>query len=268
MTIIVNGIRVNYELVGEGECLTLIHGAGEHLWVWEDQISFFSRYYKVLAYDVRGHGETERPESEFSIEACVEDLYALLTALNVPQTFLLGHSMGGRIALHFTLSYPNMVRGLILSSSVGSGPKGAEIARMIESFQSGDPESAVNERIGHVFSPGFSEKKPEALRRYRSVLLKNPASFIYAIRSKRPPDEKLDMSKISCPVLIIVGTYDHVCSVSAGEMTQRRIPGSQMRVFPTGHVPFVEEPEEYNRTVLDFLRSLPTIAACGKMDPC
>ena len=93
--IIANGISMNFELIGSGKCLTLIHGAGDNLNAWFNQVPAFSQHYRVLTYDVRGHGQTELPEGELTTEIWVDDLYAILKALNISETFLLGHSMGG-----------------------------------------------------------------------------------------------------------------------------------------------------------------------------
>ena len=120
MKIIANGISMNYELIGSGRCLTLIHGAGDNLNAWFNQVPAFSQRYRVLTYDVRGHGQTEMTEEELTTELWVDDLYALLKDLSISETFLLGHSMGGAIALQFTLTHPKMVKALILSNSGGA----------------------------------------------------------------------------------------------------------------------------------------------------
>ena len=117
MKIKANGISMNYELSGSGRCFTLIHGAGDNLNAWYNQVPVFSQHYRVLTYDVRGHGQTELPEVELSAELWVEDLRALLEALNISEIILLGYSMGGAIALEFALTHSKMVTALILSNT-------------------------------------------------------------------------------------------------------------------------------------------------------
>jgi 3-oxoadipate enol-lactonase len=253
MKIIANGISLNYELAGGGQCLTLIHGAGENLNVWYNQAPFFSQSYKVLTYDVRGHGQTDQPKGEFPIEMCVEDLYELLNALGINETFLLGHSMGGRIALQFALKNPETVKALILSNCVGPGPKREEILQALEIFKSKGLEVSLNDRISRIFSPGFTERNPQAVEKYKSILLNNPDAFFYTIRSVKPPTAPPDLNKISCPTLIIVGEYDHVTGPLAGKIAQETIRGSRLKIFSSGHAPFLEQPEEYNKTVIEFL---------------
>ena len=106
MKIQANGISMNYELGGSGRYFTLIHGAGDNLNAWYNQVPAFSQHYRVLTYDVRGHGQTELPEVELTMELWVDDLYALLKALNINETVLLGFSMGGQLPSDLPWSTP------------------------------------------------------------------------------------------------------------------------------------------------------------------
>jgi 3-oxoadipate enol-lactonase len=261
MKIIANGISMNYEVVGSGKCLTLIHGAGDNINAWFNQVPAFSQRYRVLTYDVRGHGQTEMTEEELTTELWVDDLYALLKGLNVSETFLLGHSMGGAIALQFTLTHPKMVKALILSNSGGArGSSEKEMRKMaaihqaqIEAIKEEGMKAVVKDRFSRMFSPGFVEKHPEVAERYKSVLLQNkPEGYLRVMQRMGRPSTSPDLSKISCPTLVIGGEYDFG-GPSAAKATQEAIPGSQLKVFPTGHAPAIEVPREYNETVLTFL---------------
>ncbi len=267
MKVKANGISMNYELTGSGRCLTLIHGAGGNLNSWYNQVPAFSRRYQVLTYDVRGHGQTELPEGELTTELWVEDLYTLLKALNISETILLGHSMGGGIALRFTLTHPEKVKALILSSSGGGGaPRRSEeemhqmAARrqaQIEAIKKEGMEAVVKDRISRTFSPGFAEKNPETVERYKSVLLQNdPKGYLRVMQRMMRPTTPPDLSKITCPTLIIAGEYDPYSGPVAAKATQESIRGSQLKVFPTGHPTALEQPREYNETVLRFLTGL------------
>ena len=113
----VNDIMINYELIGEGPCVVLIHGFGDNLNMWYNQIPEFSKYYKVLTYDVRGFGQTQKGKRSYSMDTFAEDLYGLLTVLKITSVCVLGFSMGGRIGLEFALQHPEMTAGLILANS-------------------------------------------------------------------------------------------------------------------------------------------------------
>lgn len=262
MRIEANGISMNYELSGSGRNLTLIHGAGDNLNAWYNQVPVFSRRYRVLTYDVRGHGRTELPDGELTTELWVDDLYALLKALNIKETILLGFSMGGAIALGFTTAHPEMVKALILSNSGGVGPRRSEKemremeARrqaQIEAIKKEGMEAVVKDRISRTFSPGFAEKHPETVERYKSVLLQNnPKGYLRVMQRMGRPTTPPDVSKITCPTLIIAGELDTLGGPS-GKATQKAIRGSQLKTFPTGHYTPLERPQEYNETVLEFL---------------
>jgi proline-specific peptidase len=268
MKIMANGINVNYEFVGQGKFLTLIHGAGDNLNAWFNQVPAFAKRYRVLTYDVRGHGQTEIPDGALTTELWVEDLYALLKALNISETFLLGHSMGGAIALQFTLAHPSMVKALILSNSGGARPRGAESSEairqmaanrqaQIDAIKKEGLEAVIKDRFNRMFSPGFMDKHPDTATWYRSVLLQNkPEGYLRVMehmggRTAVPPD----VSKITCPTLVIGGEYDFG-GPDGAKATQKAIRGSQLKIFPTGHAPAIEVPQEYNETVLKFLAGI------------
>ncbi len=109
MKVNANGVNINYELTGSGKCLVLIHGFSDNLTMWPEQVSELSKNYQVLTYDVRGHGETETPEDNFSMELFADDLEALLRTLDIDRACVLCYSMGGRISITLALKYPEKV---------------------------------------------------------------------------------------------------------------------------------------------------------------
>ncbi len=266
MKIGANGIQVHYELTGRGKCFALIHGAGDNLKVWYKQVPVFSQYYQVLTYDVRGHGQTELPEGEFSNGLWVQDLHALLEALGITETFLLGHSMGSAIALQFTLKYPDLVKALILSN--GATYKSRATVRAIQAFRQANGSAVdkegmaavVRDRIPRFFSPGFPERDPVAIQKYKAILLEgNREGYKRQARRKLPlPTTLAEFRRISCPVLIIAGSYDPLLGndIESAKATCKAIPDSKLRIFPTGHPTAIEQPEEYNREVLEFLSGI------------
>lgn len=185
MKIEANGIVMNYELAGEGPCLALIHGAGDNLKMWYNQVPVFSQRYQVLAYDVRGFGQTQSPQGEYSMALFAEDLYQLLQALKIGEAFLLGYSMGGRIALE------------LANSGVGGPrpPQAVERFRaMVELLQKGDVVTLAEEMTTGAFSPGFKSRNPEAFERYKAVKPEaDPQSFARAMKQAIPGSELMVM---------------------------------------------------------------------------
>jgi 3-oxoadipate enol-lactonase len=250
-------------LSGIGRCLTLIHGGGDNLNAWYNQVPVFSEKYRVLTYDVRGHGKTELPKGPINTELWVKDLYALLKALNIEETILVGHSLGGGIALNLTLAHPNMVKALILSNSgLRPPPKSEEERNQMKAFTQKNIERLKKEglendiggRLKAMFSPGFIEKNPEIEAKYKSIFLQNKLEgYIRVVEAMGSPDASLDLSGITCPTLIIAGEHDPYVNPAAGKSTQQAIRGAQLKILSSGHAPEMECPQEYNKTILIFL---------------
>ena len=115
MKITANGIGMNYKLSGRGECLVLIHGFTDNLNMWHNQVPEFEKHCRVLTYDVRGFGWTDKG-GDYSMSLFADDLWHLLNALGIRSACVLGYSMGGRIGLEFALSHPEMTKGLIFAN--------------------------------------------------------------------------------------------------------------------------------------------------------
>lgn len=261
MKIDANGISMAYDLSGEGDCLVLVHGAGDNRLMWWEQVPVLSRRFRLLTYDVRGFGESELPGGEVSMELLGEDLFQLLKALDIESACVLGYSMGGRIGLQAAMAHPEVVRALVLANSgVGATPPSPEAQerrkRFIGLLEQGDLETVVEDMTRLSFSPGLKERDPALFERYQATKLRNdPRRFARlwgALAAATPPDLK----RLTCPVLIIAGERDSFMPLEAAKATHNAIPGSRFEVLPTGHAAAIEAPGEFNRIVIDFLAGL------------
>jgi 3-oxoadipate enol-lactonase len=174
--IIANGISMNYEITGNGKWLTLIHGAGDNLDMWWNQVPALSNNYRLLTYDVRGYGQTETPSEGYSMGILVEDLYRLLQALGINETYVLGYSMGGRVAIGITVAHPEIVKALICANSPlvplqRCADQMKEMARLREermkAAERQSTESAAQDFMTMVFSPGWPEKHKDVIDHYK-----------------------------------------------------------------------------------------------------
>jgi len=281
MKIKANNINMNYDVNGKGENLVLIHGAGDNLNMWYHQVPIFSKSYYVITYDVRGAGKTDSPKGDYSISLLAEDVCELVKAIafvnlmsvdsmeqmvkasrpEEAQCFLLGYSMGGRIALEAAIKHPEMVKALVLAnSSVGLAPPSPEAAErrqaLLELLSKGDIKKVAEMMTTNAFSPGFRSKNPSEFERYMKVKLQNkPEGLARMMQSlataaaSSPPD----LSKVKCPVLIIVGENDAYMGVEQGKQAQQAIAGSKLVVLPSGHASAIELPDRFNSAVLEFL---------------
>ena len=262
MKIKANGITMNYEISGSGKWLTLVHGAGDNLEVWWHQVPVFSQHYRVLTYDVRGYGQTETPSGGYTIDILVQDLYELLKALGVKETYILGYSMGGGIALGLALSHPEMVKALIIANSGAAVQRSQEEIRertnlrqqQAEAVQQHGLEAIIDKSTAIVFSPGWPEKNREAFEHYKKIRIKHDQkAYLIAMRSMVWGIPPPNVSNLKCPTLIIAGENDSLMGVETARASQKLIPGSQLKVMSTGHASAIEKPKEFNSIVLEFL---------------
>lgn len=263
MKIKANGISQNYEINGSGKWLTMVHGAGDNLGMWWNQVPIFSRSYRLLTYDVRGYGQTETPPEGYTIDRLVEDLYQLLKTLGIDETYLLGYSMGGRVSLGFTLVHPGMVKALILANSpvVPLQRNAEQMKEMMklreERMKAAEKQGrapAMDDMTTMVFSPGWPEKHRDVIEQYRKTRLNNdPGASQIAMRSMVMGATPPDVSGIKCPTLIIGGEHDGLMGVESVRAGQALIRGSQLKILPTGHAAAIEMPGEFNTTVMEFL---------------
>ncbi|MDP2917421.1 MAG: alpha/beta hydrolase [Dehalococcoidia bacterium] len=262
MIVKANGISMNYEVNGRGENLVLIHGLGDNLDMWYNQVPVFPKSFRVITYDVRGSGKTEIPKEDYSLTVLVEDAHELMKAIGAEKACLLGYSMGGRIAFELAVKYPEMAKALVLANSsvglVARSPQATERRRLNqELLEKGNIEKAAENMTTGAFSPGFKSRSPAEFERYRKVKLQNRAEGIAQLmRSLTVPTPPPDLSRLKCSVLLVVGENDINMGVEQAKREQAALPGSKLVILPTGHASAVEMPQRFNQAVLEFLSQI------------
>jgi pimeloyl-ACP methyl ester carboxylesterase len=230
--------------------------------MWFGQVGEFAKKYKVLTYDVRGFGETERVDAPYSMELFADDLRELMRALDIEKACVLGYSMGGRIALEFALKYPEMTTGIIFANSgIGPAPKPDMLERrkmMAGVLEGGDINMIAEIMTVASFSPDFGQRNPEAFARYKDIKLQNdPADYLKVMQVLVDAlDNPPDLAQLACPALIIAGDQDGLMEPGAVDHMKRALPDAEVVVLPTGHAAAIEMPEEFNKAVMDFLARL------------
>ena len=262
----INGAHIYYESAGvaslTGDTVVFTHAAVADSRMWDDQIEAFSQHHRVIRYDLRGFGQTNAPPMKFTHH---DDLRALLDALGVNQPIaLVGCSNGGRVAMNFTLANPDRVTKLVM---VCSGPGGFEPENFqpaaldmqsYEAAQAGDLEKAA--RLGAQLWLAGPERPVDRVDAAKLQLvyemclndLQKEAADIGDEQSMSPPGyQRLD--EIHIPVLVIVGDYDEPMASLAAPFMEQNIADVRRVNMPTGHLPSMEKPDEFNRVVLGFL---------------
>ena len=222
-------ITHHYIEQGSGEPLILLHGNGEDSSYFEHQVEPFSRYFRVIAIDTRGHGQTPRGEAPFTIRQFAEDLLGFLDAQDIGKANILGFSDGGNIAMVFALMHPERVNKLILN---GANLDASGVKRSIQ----------IPIEIGYRIARLFANKSPEA-RKNAEML---------GLMVNDPNVKPEELSRIQAPTLVIAGAKDMI-KESHTRLIAAHIPGSELVIIPGNHFIANTAQEAFNRTVLQFL---------------
>jgi pimeloyl-ACP methyl ester carboxylesterase len=257
----VKDTQLYYEVTGEGQPLVLVHSGGFDRRLWDEQFTTFADRYKVIRYDVRGHGESPPPTKPYSD---AEDLYSLFRALHIEKAHLVGLSFGGSIVIDFALAHPEMVNTLILvAPDVNGYAFSAEFnqafIKMITSIEQDDGTPAddlflqSSLLIPAMENPAVAHKLRPIARENARFWLINP---LFRRDSFVGPPAIQRLAEIQAPTLLVIGDR-HIPDVqNEARLLETEIAGVKKVVIPgAGHLVNVEKPEAFNRAVLDFLRT-------------
>lgn len=261
----VDDINIYYETHGKGEPLVLIYGYAGHSGLWFRQIPVFSKKYRVIAFDNRGAGRSDKPDIAYTMAMMAGDVAGLLDVIGVDVAHIFGVSMGGMIAQHFALDYPQRVISLILGCTTCGGvhsvqPKPESLAALVdfERFGKMTPEEVTRRAMPFCYSQRFIEQKPDIIEERVSKQLEYPTSAHGATRQAEAVaghDTYELLPKIKVPTLVIAGDNDRLIPVENSRILASRIPGAELAIIEgAGHEFFIEAAEEANRTILDFLK--------------
>jgi 3-oxoadipate enol-lactonase len=251
-----NGIHLYYEDLGQGQPLVLIHGLGSSTQDWEAQVSEFSRSYRVITLDLRGHGQSDKPAGPYSISMMSADLSGLFQTLDLPPVHLVGLSLGGGVAFQFVIDFPASVKTLTIVNSgpsLGGTPEEAkqEIERRV-----GIVQQMGMQAMGEALSPALFPKPEQAPLRETFVkrwAANDPQAYIEATRSILGWDMRDRLGEIRCPTLILAADQDYT-PVAAKEAYVKLIPQAQLVVITDAHHALTMEcPEKFNAALGDFL---------------
>lgn len=254
-----NSVSINYELDGGGPAVVFINGLTMTLAGWAYQVKPFSERYRVLRYDCRGQGGSEKPRTPYTQEMHAEDLNALLSNLGIEKAHIIGLSNGGMIAQHFALKYPQKTGALVLVDTCSFVGKLLELAveSWIRATEIGGNDLRYDVFLPQIFSEKFIEKNEEPIKNMKefSSAVNNPGAVINLARASIKHELRSEVSKIKSPTLIVVGEEDILIPPRYSRILNEEIENSELVILKDcAHVPPIEKPEEFNNLVLGFLK--------------
>jgi len=256
-----DGARFRFIIEGKGPLVVLIHGVGARLENWDGVANRLAEQFRVLRYDLRGHGETTRVTGPYSLPLFATDLHALLQHLGAEHVDIAGHSLGGMIAQMFALRYPAAVRRLALLSAVaGRTPEErARVASRIDLIRSGDPGEHFRLSLTRWFSDSFIAANPDLIAAYAARNAQNdPDCYAAAYRVLALEDLDRELAAIAVPTLIATGEQDLGSNPRMSELMSRRIKGATLRILPgLKHSILVEAPHILARMLVAHFKDQP-----------
>jgi len=260
----VGDINMYYEVHGDGEPLVLIMGYGCNSRWWFGQISTLSQEYRVVAFDNRGAGLSDKPDVSYTMEMMAGDTAALLDALAIDAAHIYGVSMGGMIAQEFALRYPDRVVSLVLGCTTPGGPNAilpdAEAMAVLfdmERAQRLTPEQNARELLPFLWRQEFIDNNPDIAEQLIAIFveyLPPPHGFTRQAEAMMFHDTYDRLPQIKAPTLVIGGIADRLIPVENFRTLASRIPNAELLILENmGHGYFIEAAEEANKAILDFL---------------
>ncbi len=269
-TIKTGDINTYYEVHGQGAPVLLIAGTGSshHGWMMET-VPRLSPHFQVIVYDLRGTGETDKPDIPYSMRMFAKDAADLLDGLGITEpAHVAGHSMGGRIAQWLALDYPEKVRSLVLACS-GPGryddfrpEPGIPLKHALEMIEKGyEGYRRYYATCEFMFPKEFSSTHPELMRKMeeKAIQENTPAKMYLRHIIARQAHDTLDLlPRISAPTLVLEGAKDDVVRgtgnhVRSSQVLAEKIPGARFELIPgCAHAVFQQEPELVHQLMIDF----------------
>ena len=261
--VMADGIRLRVLEAGAGPTLMLVHGLSASHDIWEHVVDEFSDRYHVVALDLPGHGESDKPDAPYTIDFYAGVVRTLARELGIEQAIVVGSSLGGKIAIELACWYPRFVRALILSAPA------AEYARGLRPFGKAIQalsrpvvmrialERALEQtfhdrlRMGHLTRQKLLRARLDAddFPAFARAVARSVGGVLAA--------ETQPLARITQPVLAVWGRQDRIVPARRALELMRGIPHAELRLIDAcGHVAMLEQPGEFNRYVDEFLDTL------------
>src|SRR5262245_5697872 len=264
----VNGITLEYDVVGNGYPVVFSHEFGGDRRSWDQQVQYFARWYKCVTYNHRGFPPTSVPEdpAAYSQDILIEDLRELIAALGIQKAHLVGLSMGGNVVLNLALKYPERCRSIVVAGT-GTGTVNRaqferDTARNMEQLASEGIDAFVDRYGAGPTRLQLKRKDPVGYARFLAMFREHSALgsrlLQQGVMLRRPTifalEEKLKQLRV--PTLLVTGDEDEPC-VEPHLFMKRHIRGAGLLVLPnTGHTGNLEEPQTFNQALLEFFHSV------------
>ncbi|HYG86500.1 MAG TPA: 3-oxoadipate enol-lactonase [Azospirillum sp.] len=250
-------ITVHYHLAGPpgAPVVLFANSIGTSFHIWDAQVPALSERYRVLRYDMRGHGLTDATPAPYSMDMLADDALALLDALGIERAHVVGLSIGGMMAQRLAAKAPQRVTSLVLCDTASRIGPPSIWADRIAAIRADGLASIAQGVMARWFTERYRSERADAVRGFVNMLSRTPAEgYVGCAMAIRDADLTADDARIACPTLVLVGDQDLATPPSLARETADAIPGARFAVLKdAAHIPCVERPDALTAQLLDFL---------------
>jgi 3-oxoadipate enol-lactonase len=254
-----NGIELDCSIEGNGPWVAMSHSLACDSSMWDEQAALLKRNFKVLRFDTRGHGASDAPAGEYTLDMLAYDVHGLFQALGVERCHWIGLSMGGMIGQTFALKFPGVFASMVLADT--SSRYAADAAALwqgrIKTAKEQGMQALVESTLARWFTEPYRKSHPEVMARIGAMIRATPVAGYCGCSAAISAINLTERLKaIACPTLVIVGEQDPGTPPSMAREIHENAPGSRLVVLPqAAHLSNLEQPEGFSRALRDFLSS-------------
>ena len=257
-TIDADGCPINVEVAGRDDApvLMLSNSLGTNLHMWDPQMAEFTKQFRVVRYDRRGHGKSGAPKGPYSFERFGRDILAVIDALKIKKMNWCGLSMGGMDGQWLGANAPDRLDKLVLANTNFYYADKSPWADRIKFIREKGPAGFVDTNMARWLTEGFRQRNPQETERMKEMFLaSNRDGYAECVGAIRDMDFRATNPGITAPTLVIVGAHDPATPPSYGEEIAGQIKGAKLVSLDASHISNVEQPAAFSKAVLDFLKA-------------
>ncbi|MGE8623697.1 3-oxoadipate enol-lactonase [Acinetobacter schindleri] len=251
-----NDAQINYQTFGDASkpALVFSNSLGTKFSMWQPQIDFFQKDYFVICYDTRGHGGSEAPQGPYTIDQLGQDVVNLLDHLNIEKAAFCGISMGGLTGQWLAINRPERFNQVIVCNTAAKiGQEKAWLERATLVREQGLTLIAST-AAGRWFTEAFVQSNLDIITKLSNDLgAGSPEGYASCCEALAKADLREQLKQVKIPVFIIAGQQDPVTTIEDGLFIQKQIFNSQLFNINASHISNLEQPEDFNNTIINFL---------------
>lgn len=251
-----NDAQINYQTFGDAAkpALVFSNSLGTNFKMWQPQIDFFAQDHFVICYDTRGHGASSAPQGPYSIDQLGQDVVNLLDHLNIEKAAFCGISMGGLTGQWLAINRPERFNQVVVcntAAKIGQEKAWLERASLVRE-QGLTPIAST--AAGRWFTEAFVQSNPDIITKLSNDLgAGSPEGYASCCEALAKADLREQLKQVKIPVFIIAGQQDPVTTMEDGLFIQKQIFNSQLFNINASHISNLEQPEDFNNTIINFL---------------